>query len=125
MDDGLLDVQLYDGMGDAALVKHFAAASSASPDDLKTYRVRRVRMTAEEPVLGNSDMNITPQRHVIEIEVVPRAVSVVVGNGIALTVPVESAPSAPTFAPDPPHTNGTEAKAVEEPASSGPAQFLR
>src|SRR6185436_6567183 len=65
MDDGLLDVQVYDGLSDAALVKHFMAATSGSPDDLKTYRVRRVRMTAEEPVMANSDMVITPQRHVI------------------------------------------------------------
>jgi diacylglycerol kinase (ATP) len=108
MDDGLLDVQVYDGMSDAALVKHFKAASSGSPDDLQTYRVRRVRMTAEEPMPGNSDMNITPPRYVIEIEALPRAVSMVVGNGIALSVPVESAPSAPPFAPDPPQPDGAE-----------------
>jgi len=102
MDDGLLDVQIYDGMGDAALVKHFKAASSGSPDTLKTYRVRQVRITAEEPALTNSDMNITDERHVIEMEVVPKALLVIVGNGIGLTVPVESAPSAPTFADDPP-----------------------
>jgi len=77
-----------------------------------------VRMTAEEPVLGNSDMNITRQRHVIEIEVLPQAVSMVVGNGIALTVPVESAPNAPTFAADPPHPNGAAAKTSAEPAPS-------
>jgi diacylglycerol kinase family enzyme len=106
MDDGLLDVQIYDGMGDAALVRHFMAASSGSPDALKTYRVRRVRLTADEPVLTNSDMNITRQRHVVDIEVFPKALSMIVGNGIALSVPVESAPNAPTFAVSPPHTNG-------------------
>src|SRR4029434_4376976 len=73
MDDGLLDVQVYDGMGDAALVKHFKAASSGSPQELKTYQVRRVRITSEEPVLINSDMNITPEQRVIEMEVVPGA----------------------------------------------------
>jgi diacylglycerol kinase (ATP) len=109
MDDGLLDVHVYDGMDEAALMKHFMAASSGSPDDLKVYRVRHVRMTAEQPVMGNSDMNLTPERHVIEIEVVPRAVSMVVGNGIALTLPVESAPNAPTFAPDPPR-DGTKSR---------------
>jgi diacylglycerol kinase (ATP) len=106
MDDGLLDVQIYDGMGDAELVKHFMAASSGSPDALKTYRARRVRITAEEPVLANSDMNIARERHVIEIEIVPKALSMIVGNGIGLSVPVESAPHAPTFALNPPHTNG-------------------
>ena len=114
MDDGLLDVQIYDGMGDLALMKHFAAASSGSPDTLKTYRVRRVRITVEEPVLTNSDMNITRERHVIEMEVVPKALLVIVGNGIGLSVPVESAPGAPTFAADPPLTAAEPAKAPDE-----------
>jgi hypothetical protein len=92
------------------------AASSGSPDDLETHRVRRVRITADEPVLSNSDMRITGQQHVIEIEVVPRALSVIVGNGIALTLPVESAPAAPTFAAGPPHTNGPTAKPAAESA---------
>jgi len=115
MDDGLLDVQVYDRMGDVALMRHFMSASAGSPDHLKTYRARRVRITADEPVLTNSDMNITPQRHVVEIEIVPKALSVIVGNGIGLSVPVESAPDAPTFAVGPPHTNGTGAKPLAEP----------
>jgi hypothetical protein len=116
MDDGLLDVQIYEGMGNAALVKHFMAASSGSPDSLKTYRVRKVRITADEKVLTNSDMNIAPQRHVVEMEVVPKALTMIVGNGIGLSVPVESAPDAPTFAEDPPLTTAESAKAPEEPA---------
>lgn len=116
MDDGLLDVQIYDGMGDAALVKHFKAAASGSPNALKTYRVRRVRITTEEPVLTNSDMNIAPEQHVIEMEVIPKAVLVIVGNGIGLSVPVESAPSAPTFADDPPLTIADSAEPKAEPA---------
>jgi diacylglycerol kinase (ATP) len=115
MDDGWLDVQVYDGMGDAALMKHFLAASSSSPDNLKTYRARHVRITAEEPLLSNADMHIAPARHTIEIEVVPRAISVIVGNGIALSVPVASAPSAPTFAADPPTTNGAIHPAAVDP----------
>ena len=118
MDDGLLDVQIYDGMGDAALVEHFMSASSGSPGPVKTYRVRHVRITAEEPVLTNSDMNITRERHVVEIEVVPKALSMIVGNGIGLTVPVTSAPLAPTFAARPPHTNGATDKVTPEPAPS-------
>jgi diacylglycerol kinase (ATP) len=118
MDDGLLDVQIYDGMGNPALVKHFMAASSGSPEDLKTYRARRVRITTEEPILTNSDMDITPQRRMIEIEVVPRALSMIVGNGIGLSVPVESAPNAPTFAANPPHTNGAAAATSFGPTPS-------
>ena len=94
------------------------AASSGSPDALKTYRARRVRITADEPVLNNSDMNITRQRHVVEIEIVPKALSMIVGNGIGLSVPVESAPPAPTFADNPPQTNGSADKLSTEPAPS-------
>lgn len=119
MDDGMLDVQIYDGMGDAALVRHFMAASSGSPDGLKTYRTRRVRITADEPVLTNSDMTITPQRHLVEIEIVPKALSMIVGNGIGVSVPVESAPDAPTFAVNPPHTNGAVAQPAGEAAPFG------
>ena len=115
MDDGLLDVQIYDGMGDAALVKHFMAASSGEPNDLKTYRVRRVRIITEEKVLTNSDMNIAPEASVVEMEVIPNALLVIVGNGIGVSVPVESAPSAPTFADDPPLTTAQSAKPKVEP----------
>ena len=120
MDDGYLDVSVYDGMGDAALVKHFLAASSNTPDDLKIYRARRVIITTEEAVLANSDMNIAPERNVIEIEVVPAALSMIVGNGIGLTIPVESAPSAPTFAHDPPSGNGAATDETVEPAPVRP-----
>lgn len=119
MDDGLLDVQIYDGMNDAALAKHFLAATAGVQDNLKNYRTRRVRMTAAVPVFANADMIITRPGHVVEIEVVPRALSMIVGNGIALSVPVESAPPAPTFATDPPAINGAAAaKPSAEPAPS-------
>jgi len=117
MDDGWIDVQVYDGMGTSALVKHFLDASSGAPDNLKTYRARHVRITADDPQLSNADMHITRAKQVIEIEVVPHAVSVIVGNGIALSVPVESAPDAPTFAADPPPISGPKELAKVDPSS--------
>jgi diacylglycerol kinase (ATP) len=117
MDDGLLDVQIYDGMGNAALMKHFKSLMSDSPRSVPTYRARRVRITTSEPMPINSDMNIEPERNVIEFEVVPRALLAIVGNGIALSVPVEAAPGAPTFAKDPPVTTPDDIKAekTDEP----------
>src|SRR5262249_48203262 len=53
MDDGWLDVSVYDGMGDADLIRHFMAAGSSRPDDLKIYRARHVRITSDEPMLTN------------------------------------------------------------------------
>jgi YegS/Rv2252/BmrU family lipid kinase len=119
MDDGFLDVSIYEGMGDTALVKHFMAASSGTPDELKIYRARHIRITAEEAVMSNSGMNIAPERHVVEIEVVPSALSMIVGNGIALSMPVEAAPAAPTFADAPPATNGHPADAAVEATAAG------
>jgi YegS/Rv2252/BmrU family lipid kinase len=116
MDDGYLDVSVYDGMGDAALVKHFLAASANTPDDLKIYRARRVIITTEEPVMANSDMKIAPERNVLEIEVVPAALSMIVGNGIGLTIPVEAAPAAPTFGHDPSGNNASAAEETDQPA---------
>jgi diacylglycerol kinase (ATP) len=109
MDDGLLDIAVYDGMGDVALMKHFMSASSGALNHLKTYRSRFVRITTEEPMPSYSGSDIVLPKHVLEIHVLPKALSIIVGNGIALTMPVESAPSAPTFAPDPPHANGNSA----------------
>jgi diacylglycerol kinase (ATP) len=106
MDDGFLDVAIYDGMGDAALVNHFLAASAHTPDGLKSYRARRLRITTEEAVLANADASIAPERNVVEIEVVPGGLTMIVGNGIGLTLPVEAAPAAPTFAPVAPSGNG-------------------
>jgi diacylglycerol kinase (ATP) len=108
MDDGYLDVSVYDGMGDAALVSHFMAASSHTPDGLKIYRARRMRITSQEEVLANVDMNISSERSVVEIEVVPAALTMIVGNGIGLTIPVASAPAAPTYATDPESSNGSK-----------------
>jgi YegS/Rv2252/BmrU family lipid kinase len=123
MDDALLDVYIYDSMGDVALVEHFTAAASGTPGPLKGYHARHVRITTEEPAPAEADGIAAPRTHVIEIEIVPRALSMIVGNGIALSVPVESAPSAPTFAanpphapaPTPPHTNGTAGAPVADP----------
>lgn len=119
MDDGYLDVSVYDGMGDAALVGHFHAAAAHRPDDLKIYRARRVRITTAETVLSSSGGDIAPERHIVEIEIVPAALSMIVGNGIGLTIPVESAPAAPTYATDSPSHNG---EAKDDTAQLSPAR---
>ncbi|MEO5617956.1 MAG: diacylglycerol kinase family protein, partial [Candidatus Eisenbacteria bacterium] len=98
MDDGMLDVTVYDGMGKAALTKHFKSIAKGEADPLKTYRARRVRIESENPVLINSDKDVTPETNVIEIEIIPKALRVIVGNGIGLSVHVEAAPDAPPFA---------------------------
>ncbi len=117
MDDGYLDVSIYDGMGDPALISHFLAASTHTPDDLKIYRARRVRIATEPPMLSNADMTIAPEQDVLEIEIVPAALSMIVGNGMGLTIPVASAPSAPTFAPGPPSNAAAASERAAQDAS--------
>ena len=124
MDDGLLDVTVYDGMSSAALANHFRLSSKGSAEPIKTYRGRRVRITTEEPVLTNSDTDITRKSRVIEIEIVPKALSMIVGNGIGLTVPVDSAPDAHPLSCGPPATNGPTEKALagHKPEDNKPAE---
>jgi diacylglycerol kinase (ATP) len=119
MDDGFLDVQTYDRMGDASLVKHFLGAVRESAPALKSYRARHVRITSQEPVLANFGSDQTRSRNVIEIEIVPRALSIICGNGVGLSVPVESAPSAPMFATRPPASNAAANHAAAGNGAAG------
>lgn len=98
VDDGLLDVALYDGMGKAELERHFMAiAEGRRVDDPHVIfrRVRGVRVAADEPLEANADLDVLAEQQVWEIDVVPGALSAVVGKGLALTLPVEAVPSVP------------------------------
>jgi len=106
MDDGVLDVTLYERMGEKELVAHFLAAQNHKHLDIEVHRARRVRIVTQDPLLAHSDTDIAAARNVIEIEVVPAALSMIVGNGIGLTIPVESAPAAEAFAPATPLAAG-------------------
>ena len=115
MDDGWLDVVIYDGMGDAALVQHFMGAAGGTPEKLKSHRARHVRITSEQPVMASSDKNPAGEQRVIEIEILPKALAMIAGNGIALSLPVEAAPHTPARAVDAPHTNGPTEVAIAGP----------
>ena len=120
MDDGWLDITIYDGMGNAALIQHFMSAAGSKSVPLKTYRARHVRITSEEPVLANSDKDMAGQQRVVEIEIVPRALSVIVGNGIGLSLPMESAPRGSVSVAEPaPHANGSAEVAIAGPERAG------
>jgi diacylglycerol kinase (ATP) len=121
MDDGLLDIAIYDGMTKTDLLQHFTAASSGQlsddPAKVKFYHARRVRIRANQTLDEVSDKDVLQKKQLVEIEIVPQALSVIVGNGIGLSIPVEAAPTAPPLSG--PQTenennpNGTE-KQVEE-----------
>jgi len=119
MDDGMLDVVLYDGMGEAALVKHFMAASNGAPEELPVHRARRVRITTDQPVHAHADKDLNAKQRVVEMEILPRSLTVIAGNGIGLSMPVEAAPSVSAKQENPNEVNGTSAefmRSVSEPA---------
>jgi YegS/Rv2252/BmrU family lipid kinase len=98
MDDGLLDVALYDDMGKVDLERHFMAiADGKRADDpqVSFQRVRRVRVVADAPLAANADLHVLAEQQTWEIEVQPRTLAVVAGQGIALTLPVDAALTAP------------------------------
>lgn len=119
MDDGLFDVQVYDGMDSAALMQHFTATSPRKSKALKTYRVRHVRISAEAPAPDTTEQDVAREQHVIEIEVVPKALSMIVGNGIGLGTPGESEAIVPTFGTDEPPIASDVAIPEEEPILAG------
>ncbi len=98
MDDGYLDVAIYDEMTKTDLIQYFVAASNgqrAENSKVKFYRARRVRLSANQELDANSDKDIIPGKRVLEIEVVPQALSMIVGKGTALSLPVEAVASVP------------------------------
>jgi diacylglycerol kinase (ATP) len=99
MDDGLLDVALYDGMHKADLERHFIAiADGKRVDDpqISFQRVRTVQVVADAPLAANADLHILPEQQTWKIDVLPRALAVVAGQGMALTLPVDAAASSST-----------------------------
>ena len=108
MDDGLLDVAIYDHMSKPDLLGYFMAASNGARvenPNVKFYRTRRVRIRTEKPVEVHSDKDAIEAKRELDIEIVPKALSVVVGQGIALSMPVEAVPSVPPLS-GPQSSNG-------------------
>jgi YegS/Rv2252/BmrU family lipid kinase len=106
VDDGLLDVAVYDGMTDAALVDHFMAAAKQEPQPIESHRTRRVRILTDERVLAHADMHVTSEAAMVDIAVEPGALTMIVGNGIGLTFPVAAAPEVQPFEQDEAAANG-------------------
>lgn len=118
MDDGLLDVALYEGMSKLDLERHLLAISDGKRVDdprVSLQRAQRVRIVADEPLAANADMEVLAEQRIWEIEVLPSALTVIAGNGMALTLPVAAARVAPPISgPQPP---APPAAPAEDPAA--------
>ncbi len=111
MDDGLLDLAFYEGMELVDLTRYFYGISNGGQvTDVRVHHrsVRRIRITADAPLAVNADLDVLDKQREWEIEVLPQALTVVVGNGLGLTFPVEAAPATPPLTgPQPESNNGT------------------
>jgi diacylglycerol kinase (ATP) len=110
LDDGMLDVACYADMSTTDLERHFLAiANGKRVDDprITFRRVRRIRVSAGEPLAANADLHVLAPQQVWDIAIVSGALSAVVGNGVGLTLPVEAVSSVPPLAgPQPTQTTG-------------------
>jgi YegS/Rv2252/BmrU family lipid kinase len=126
LDDGLLDVAFYADMSKTDLERHFLAIANGKRIDdsrITFKRVRRIRIRTNEPLAANADLNVLAPQQIWEIEVVPGALSAVVGKGIGLTLPVESVPSVPPLAGPQPEriVDDNQQRSDAEPARVAPA----
>ena len=85
MDDGLLDVLVYDGWSDGDLAKHFLAVTKGEPSQVPVRRARRVRIWSDHPMMTHLETHESRRRRRIEIDVVPTTLTVIVGEGMALS----------------------------------------
>lgn len=104
MDDGLLDVTVYEDMSRAELLAYFLAASHGHPardPKVRTYRVERVTIRAPQPIAAHADKNALPEARAYTFEAVPKSLRIIAGQGLALTIPVEAVPAVPPLAGKP------------------------
>jgi diacylglycerol kinase (ATP) len=96
MDDGLLDIAVYDGMSKSELVQYFLTMKDGKRADdarVKFYRARKVRIRSQAVESAESDKNPLPEANRLEVEVLPLALKVIVGRAMALNLPVDAAQS--------------------------------
>ena len=120
-------IAVYDGMTATDLTAYFlktTAGRRAYNANVKYFRSRRAVIRSNQSLPIAADADVVPERKVLEIEVVPGAISVVVGNGTALGRPVEAVQSTPPLAgeqPAPKNGSLTPEKAGEKAAEGAPA----
>ena len=98
MDDGLFDLAVYDGLSDLELAKYFlstAGGQRVSNPNVRFHRTRRVHIRSHQELPATSDKDELPAELEMDFEVIPRAISVIVGQGFGLNWPVDAVHSVP------------------------------
>ena len=91
--DGLLDIAVYDGMGKTELSDHFIAISDgklADKPEIEFYQSRSVKIRSSIALPVGEDQESLQDEKVVEIEIIPQALTVVVGKGFGLAFPIEA-----------------------------------
>lgn len=94
-DDGWLDVAIYEGMELVDLTSYFFGISKGgrvNEPRVRFIRTKRLHVVSDAPLAINADLDVLDERKSWEIEVAPRALSVIVGNGSGLSLPVSAVP---------------------------------
>lgn len=98
MDDGLLDLAVYDGLNNVELAAYFlrtAGGTRVSDPNVRFHRTRRVQIRSQQEMPATSDKDELPEQQVLDYELIPRALRVIVGQGSGLVWPVEAVRSVP------------------------------
>lgn len=110
MDDGMLDIAVYDGMGKTEVLDYFSAMRNgrrAENPNVRFYRARKVQIRSHQSAPVVSDKDELPAEQVLNIEVIPQALTMIVGKGVGLNLPVDAVMSVPPLSgPQPPNGNG-------------------
>jgi len=96
MDDGLLDIAIYDGMGKTELIDYFMSMRNGkrAVDAKVTFHQSRsvtIHCQAAPPV--DSDTVAVPAKKTLKIDVLPQALTVIAGKDMGLNLTANSARS--------------------------------
>ena len=98
LDDGLLDLAVYDGLGSAELAQYLLATANGqrvTNPNVRFYRARRAHVSTRQAMPATSDKAELPAQEELIFEVVPRAINVIAGKGFGLAWPVDAVHSVP------------------------------
>jgi diacylglycerol kinase (ATP) len=119
MDDGLLDLAVYDGLSDLDLAGYFlqtANGTRVANPNVRFYRTRRVQIRSRQAMPAAADKDELPDQQVLDYELIPRALRVIVGQGSGLVWPVDAVTSVPPLTGAQPQPKNVPAAEPGEPA---------
>ncbi len=101
MDDGLLDLAVYDHLTDFDLAGHFLKTGHGqriTDPNIHFHHTRRVTIRSGSALPNIADKTELPAQLMLEFDLIPRVLTMIVGNGMGLNWPVEAVTSVPPLA---------------------------